>query len=140
MSLSAELILKCSLPAAVTLPLGVEAEAECRCGRPMQRKGPSTSTSLEGTHTAASRVTSRSPNIVTFWSFSDSRAVLSDREWNDHLSIMLVVQNHNLPCFCIVMANVKQYFVNKLSRVLISIIQGSKFFSTTIGNMIILGR
>ena len=53
---------------------------------------------------------------------------------------MLVVQNHNLPCFCIVMANVKQYFVNKLSRVLISIIQGSKFFSTIIGNMIILGR
>ncbi len=65
---------------------------------------------------------------------------MGHREWNDHLSVMLVVQNHNLPCFCIVMANVKQYFVNKPSRVLMSIIQGSKFFSTIIGNMIILGR
>jgi hypothetical protein len=44
----------------------------------------------------------------------------------------------NLPCFRIVMANVKQYLVNKLSSMLISIIQGSKLFSSIIGDMGIL--
>jgi hypothetical protein len=38
------------------------------------------------------------------------------------------------------MANAKQYFVNKLSRVQISIIQRVKLFSTVVGDMGILGR
>jgi hypothetical protein len=38
------------------------------------------------------------------------------------------------------MANAKQYFVNKLSRVHISIVQGIKFFSKIIGDMAIPGR
>jgi hypothetical protein len=47
---------------------------------------------------------------------------VQDREWNDHLSIMLIVQNHNLPCLRILMANARQYFVNKLSRMHISVV------------------
>jgi len=38
------------------------------------------------------------------------------------------------------MANVERYFVNKLSPVLISIVQGIKLFSKIIGDMGILGR
>jgi len=38
------------------------------------------------------------------------------------------------------MANVKQYSVNKLSCVLMSIIQVIKLFSTVIGDVAILGR
>jgi hypothetical protein len=38
------------------------------------------------------------------------------------------------------MANVKQYLMNKLSSMLVSIIQGSKLFSTVIGDMGVLGR
>ena len=38
------------------------------------------------------------------------------------------------------MANAKQYFVNKLSRVQISINQRIKLFSTVVGDMGILGR
>src|SRR5215469_8783548 len=38
------------------------------------------------------------------------------------------------------MANVKQYLMNKLSSMLISIIQGSKLLSTIIGDMGVLGR
>jgi hypothetical protein len=38
----------------------------------------------------------------------------------------------------ILMVNVKQYFVNKFSRVLISVIQGRKLFATFIGDMGIL--
>jgi len=38
------------------------------------------------------------------------------------------------------MANAKQYFVNKLSRVHISIVQGIKLFSKIIGDMAIPGR
>ena len=38
------------------------------------------------------------------------------------------------------MANVKQYLVNKFSSMRISIIQGSKLFSSIIGDMGILGR
>ena len=53
---------------------------------------------------------------------------MGDGEWDDHLSIMIVVQDDNLPGFHIVVANVKQYLVNKLLSMLISIIQGSKLF------------
>ena len=65
---------------------------------------------------------------------------MGDGEWDDHLSIMIVVQDDNLPCFQIVMANVNQYLVNKLSSMLISIVQGSKLFSIIIGDMGVLGR
>ena len=51
---------------------------------------------------------------------------------------MLVVQDHNLPCFRVLMANMEKDFVNKLPRMLISIIQGSKLFSTIVGDMVIL--
>jgi hypothetical protein len=36
------------------------------------------------------------------------------------------------------MANAQEYFVNKLSRMHISIVQDSKFFSTIVGDMVIL--
>jgi hypothetical protein len=65
---------------------------------------------------------------------------MGDGEWDDHLSIMIVVQDDNLPGFHIVVANVKQYLVNKLLSMLISIIQGSKLFSTVIGDTSALGR
>ena len=51
---------------------------------------------------------------------------------------MLVVQNHNLPFLPIVVANVKQYFVNKLSRMHISIVQGIKLFPKIIRDIGIL--
>jgi len=38
------------------------------------------------------------------------------------------------------MGNVKQYLLNKLSSVLVSIIQGSKLFSTIVGDIGILRR
>jgi hypothetical protein len=38
------------------------------------------------------------------------------------------------------MANMEKDFVNKLPRMLISIIQGSKLFSTIVGDMVILRR
>jgi hypothetical protein len=38
------------------------------------------------------------------------------------------------------MANAKQYFVNKLSRIHISIVHGIKLFSKIIGDIGILGR
>jgi hypothetical protein len=38
------------------------------------------------------------------------------------------------------MANVKQYLMNKLSRMLISIIQGIELFSTVVGDGCIIGR
>jgi hypothetical protein len=38
------------------------------------------------------------------------------------------------------MANAKHYFINKLSCMLISIIQRIKLFSTVVGDMGILGR
>jgi hypothetical protein len=31
---------------------------------------------------------------------------MGSREWDDHLSIMIIVQNDNLPCFRILKANV----------------------------------
>jgi hypothetical protein len=65
---------------------------------------------------------------------------MGDREWDNHLSIMIVVQDQDLPCFRIIMANVKQYFMNKLSRMLISIIQRRKLLSTVVGDIGILGR
>jgi cobalamin biosynthesis protein CobD/CbiB len=43
-------------------------------------------------------------------------------------------------CFGIVIANAKQYFVNKLSRMHISIVQGIKLLSKIIGDVGILGR
>jgi hypothetical protein len=64
---------------------------------------------------------------------------MGDREWDDHLSIMLVVQNDNLPCFRILIADVKQYLVYEVSSMLTGIIQGSKFFSTIIGDTVFLG-
>ena len=65
---------------------------------------------------------------------------MGDREWDNHLSIMIVVQDDDLPCFRIIRANVKQYFMNKLSRMLISIIQSMKLLSTVVRDMGILGR
>jgi len=32
---------------------------------------------------------------------------MGSREWDDHLSIMIVVRDDNLPCFRILKANVK---------------------------------
>jgi hypothetical protein len=52
MALSAELILKMLAARCATLPLGVEAEVECRCGSPAQKKARPTSTSLGGEHEA----------------------------------------------------------------------------------------
>jgi hypothetical protein len=53
---------------------------------------------------------------------------------------MITVYNDNLPFLRILMVNVKQYLMNKLSSMLVSIIQGSKFFPSIVGDMTILGR
>src|SRR5215472_6132828 len=53
---------------------------------------------------------------------------------------MFVVYNDNLPRFRIVMANPKQYLINQLSRMRISIVQRIKLFSTAIGDVGILGH
>jgi hypothetical protein len=39
---------------------------------------------------------------------------MGDRERDNHLGIMVVIYDDNFPCFRIIMANVKQYFMNKL--------------------------
>jgi hypothetical protein len=51
---------------------------------------------------------------------------------------MFVVYDDNLPRLRIVMADSKQYLINKLSRVCISIVQSIKLFSTVIMDMTIL--
>jgi hypothetical protein len=53
---------------------------------------------------------------------------------------MRIAQDDNLPLLRIVMPDVEQYFVNKFTRMLISIIKGSKLFSTMIGDVGVLGR
>jgi hypothetical protein len=65
---------------------------------------------------------------------------MGHREWDNHLSIMTVVQDDNPPRFRVLMADAKHYFVNQLSRMHISIIQGSNLLSAVVWDMGILGR
>src|SRR5215475_4930444 len=58
-------------------------------------------------------------------------------KWNDDLSIMFVAQNNDFPCFHVIWADMKQYLINKLSRVIISVIQGTKLFSMIVRDVAI---
>jgi hypothetical protein len=62
---------------------------------------------------------------------------MGNSEWNDHLSMVLIVGDNYLPYIGIVVANVKQYFVDEYARVLISVNQRIKLLSTVIRDIVL---
>jgi hypothetical protein len=65
---------------------------------------------------------------------------MGNSEWNDHLSMVLVVGDNYLPYIGIVVANVKQYLIDEFARVLISVSQRIKLLSTVIRDIVLVGR
>jgi hypothetical protein len=63
-----------------------------------------------------------------------------NREWNDYLSVILIVRNNNFPLVRIIEPGIKQYLINELPRVLIGVIQSIKLVSAVIGDAAFLGR
>ena len=77
-------------------------------------------------------------NLIAVFGFRVEPEGIRYREWNDYLSVMLIVRNNNFPLVRIIVPDIKQYLINELPRVLIGVIHGRKFFSTVIRDMALL--
>ena len=60
-------------------------------------------------------------------------------KWNDDLNIMSIAKDNNFPRVHVVWAVIKQYLINKLSRVIVSILQGTELFARVINYVSIHG-